>query len=231
VLRRVVMEYKRVVDLSVALGGPGVALLPDAPQMGREAVHTHDRHGRSNTRVSFFVHSGTHVDCPHHFYADGSTVDEVPLDRYMGHGIRLDLRDIAKERTPIAVKHVLDALPSGAPVRDAILVFNTGWMATAAGKPNFYSDNPYLGLETAEWLVENRVKAIAMDTSVDAAPSTPPRPGDSPIHRTLLGGGVMIIENLVNLDQLPHLGFTLMALPVKIYRGDGAPARAVAFIE
>ncbi len=225
------MEYQQVVDLSVALGGPQVTVLAGAPQIVMEPVHTYAKHGRSNTKLSYNVHTGTHVDCPRHYYPEGTSIDEMPLEKYMGRGIRLDLRQVARERTPITVEQVLAALPSGADVKDAILVFNTGWIDRAGGKPDFYFDNPYLASETAEWLLRNGVKAIALDTSVDEAPATPARPADSPIHRILLGGGVMIIENLVNLEQLPPTGFTLMALPVKLYRGDGAPARAVALIE
>ena len=225
------MKYQQVVDLSVALGGPQVTVLAGAPQIVMEPVHTYAQHGRSNTKLSYNVHTGTHVDCPRHFYPEGTSVDEMPLEKYMGRGIRLDLREVAKERTPITVKDVLTALPGGAEVKDAILVFNTGWIDRAGGKPNFYLDNPYLANETAEWLVGNGVKAIALDNSVDEAPANPARPGDSPVHRILLGGGVMIIENLVNLEHLPLTGFTVMALPVKLYHGDGAPARAVAFIE
>lgn len=225
------MQYREVVDLSVVLGGPQVTVLAGAPKIVMEPVHTHEKHGRSNTKLSYNIHTGTHVDCPRHFYPDGTPIDEMPLEKYMGRGIRLDLRDVAEERTPITLENVLAALPGGADVRDAILVFDTGWIDSAGGKPSFYLDNPYLSLETARWLVAMQVRAIALDTPVDEAPATPPRHGDSPIHRTLLGGGVMIIENLTNLERLPSTGFYLMALPVKIYEGDGAPARAVAFIE
>lgn len=225
------MKYRRVVDLSVALGGPQVSVLAGAPQVNLEPIHTHEKHGRSNTRLSYSVHTGTHVDCPRHFFPEGTTIDEMPLESYMGSGIRLDLREVARERTAITLGQLLSALPEEAQVRGAILVFNTGWMDRAGGRPDFYFSNPYLSVEAAEWMVKEGVKAVALDTSVDEAPATPARPGDSPIHRTLLGGNVMIIENLVNLELLPATGFTLMALPVKIYEGDGAAARAVAFIE
>jgi arylformamidase len=225
------LKYRRLVDLSATLGGPQITVLAGAPPVLFEAVHTHEEHGRSNTRLSYNVHTGTHVDCPRHFYPDGTPIDEVPLESYFGVGINLDLLPVATERTAITLDQVLEALPREAEVKGSIVVFNTGWMDRAGGKPNFYRDNPYLSIEVARWLVEQGAKAAALDTSVDEAPATPPSPGDSPIHRTLLGGGVMIIENLVNLDRLPPTGFTLMALPVKFYRGDGAPARAVAFID
>ena len=50
-------------------------------------------------------------------------------------------------------------------------------------------------------------------------------------HRILLSAGVMLIENVVNLDQLPVAGFEMMALPIKFFEGDGAPCRAVAILD
>ncbi len=84
----------------------------------------------------------------------------------------------------------------------------------------------------ARWLVSESVKAVGVDCSVErAVGAVPPHHGDSPLTASCYQPGVMLIENLANLDQLPTSGFELLALPVKIFEGDGAPCRAVAFVD
>ena len=73
-------------------------------------------------------------------------------------------------------------------------------------------------------MVEVGIVALAMDFSVDGA-------YPYPCHQILLGAGIPLIENLINLDQINRSEFTLMAFPLKIDGGDGAPARVLAAIE
>lgn len=218
-----------VVDLSLTLGGPRVSLVPGFPGLVKEAVHTHEKHGRSNTKVTMSIHMGTHVDCPYHFVPTGLTVDRMPLERYMGPGLLLDLRQVAREKTPISVQDVKGLGVREEEFTDTIAVFYTGWVERYYGTPKLYAENPYLGVDTARYLVERRVRAVAVDFSVDRI-EPEARPGDCPIHRILLGNDIPLIENLVNLDKLVGRPFELWALPIKIYEGDGAATRAIALL-
>ncbi len=85
-LREDGVPSRRVVDLSLTLGGPHISALRGVPTFQKEAVHTHTLHGRSNTRISFNIHTATHVDCPSHYIPDGATVD-VMLEAYMGPAV------------------------------------------------------------------------------------------------------------------------------------------------
>lgn len=226
------MASRRLIDLSLTLGGPLLSALKNVPGFEMQPVHTHAEHGRSNTRVAFNVHTATHVDCPSHFLPDGATVDAMPLEAYMGPAVRADLRALVGPGEGVTVEHFTAVLPPDLPLRGMIVIMHTGWVARAWGQPNYYVDNPYLDPAAARWLVAEGVKALAVDCSVErAGGNVTPHHGDAPCHRTLLGGGVMLIENLANLDQLPVSGFELWALPVKLFEGDGAPCRAVAILE
>jgi kynurenine formamidase len=226
---------RRLVDLTATLGGADMPVSPQLAQamrIVREPVNTHDRHGRSNTRITLLTHSGTHVDCPYHYFAEGTTIDHVPLERCAGPGVRVDLRDVAQAHLPITPDLVAARLPPGVPLRDVILIFHTGWLERTGGDARYFLENPHLTPELAHWLVLQRVKAIAVDTQVEHAPAArPPDPTDSPVHRILLGAGILIIEHLINLDQLPASGFDLLAFPIKLQGADGAPARVVAILE
>lgn len=225
-------QVPRIIDLSVALGAPTGSVIPGHPSVIKEPIHTHERHGRSNTKITFSIHTATHVDAPYHFYPEGLTVDQVALEKFMGPAVRVDLRQVAEPRTPITV---LDLETMGLDRRSIggkIVIFHTGWLEAMYGKPGYYGNNPYLAEETARWLVDRGIRALAVDHTVDRGDiAAEAQPGDCPIHRILLGAGIPLMENLVNLDQLPEEGFQVIALPVKIYAGDGAPARIVAVLE
>ena len=211
--------------------------MPVSPQLAqamrivREPVNTHERHGRSNTRITLLTHSGTHVDCPYHYFPDGETIDQIPLERWAGPAVRVDLRDVAGPHVSLMADPVAARIPPGTVLEGVILVFHTGWLERTGGDARYFLENPHLTPELAHWLIRQGVKAIAVDTQVEHAPAAkPPDPTDSPVHRILLGAGILIIEHLINLDQLPASGFDLLAFPIKLQGADGAPARVVAIL-
>jgi kynurenine formamidase len=177
------------------------------------------------------IHVGTHVDCPYHFIPSGTTIDEMPLEKYTGPGVLVDLRGKVKENEPITLALLKPFGLTRETLQGQIVVFFTGWVEREFGRERLYVDNPYLSEEVARHLVECKVRAVAVDFTVDKMePGARPRAGDCPIHRILLGHQVPLIENLINLGELVGKRFELTALPLKIYRGDGAATRAVARI-
>jgi kynurenine formamidase len=87
---------------------------------------------------------------------------------------------------------------------------------------------PGLSPEAAQWLVDNRnIKAIGIDTpSIDY--------GQSQLfksHVILLSENIPAFENLTNLDKLPNTNFEIIALPMKIKGGTGAPLRIIALLD
>nr|WP_233340955.1 cyclase family protein [Haloprofundus sp. MHR1] len=170
------------------------------------------------------THVGTHVDAPRHFVEGGATIDELPLDRFAGDGVFLDVStDDARE---ITVEDVEQA--DGTVRENDIVLLYTGWQEKY-GTPDYVS-HPWLSVDLAEWLVERGVKMVATDTLTPDIP--PPRRPEGwmafPVHRRLLTEGVLVAENLTNLDT--HVGKRLevQGFPVKIRDGDGAPVRFVA---
>ncbi|NLD04574.1 MAG: cyclase family protein, partial [Synergistaceae bacterium] len=78
-----------------------------------------------------------------------------------------------------------------------------------------------------EWLSEKKLKGVGFDAlSVD--------PVDSPsndIHKILLSSGLVILENLRNLDQVGYRPFCMVALPISLTDQDGGPARVMAVLD
>jgi kynurenine formamidase len=187
-------------------------------------------------------HGGTHLDAPIHFAQGRQTVDRLPLDRLVGDAVVLDVSAEAAKNADYQVtvddftrwEQAHGAIPAG-----AIVLVRTGFSrrwpdaagylgttergAAGAAKLHF----PGLHPDAARWLVANRsIDAFGIDTaSIDHGPSTL-----FESHRILYERDIPAFENLTNLDRLPATGALVVALPMKIGGGSGAPLRAIAIL-
>lgn len=221
-----------IVDLSVTLGEPGAAMVPGHQPPTMVPIATHEEHYLSNARISFSLHTGTHIDAPYHFCPDGIRIHELPLKKTTGPAVLADLRDVAAPGTALTVDHFMATIPGRDSLKEAIIILYTGWLDKAYHTERYYKENPYISTEAAGWLVESGIKALALDSSVDnGGAAKEPSPQSHPVHRTLLGNGIPLIENVTNLDRLVGRKVELFALPVKIYRESGAPARVIAILK
>jgi kynurenine formamidase len=196
----------------------------------------------SANRYSASEHGGTHMDAPIHFAEQGATVDQITVDQLIGPAIVVDVSGKALANRDYLVS-VADFAAwekaNGAIPAEAIVLLRTGYDrywpdaqkylgtgergAEAVAKLHF----PGLAPDAARWLVEQRrTKAVGLDTaSIDY--------GQSSLfesHRSLAAKHVVIFENVAGLGELPPTGSSVMALPMKIGGGSGAPLRIVAFI-
>jgi kynurenine formamidase len=191
---------------------------------------------------SLAEHGGTHLDAPIHFAQGRQTVDVIPLQRLMGEAAVVDVSGPCEGRPDYQV--TVEDLQRweeqhGRIPPDAILLVRTGFSrywpdaarylgtaergAEAVPKLHF----PGLHPDAARWIVANRlIKAFGIDTaSIDYGQSTL-----FETHRVLYERDIAGLENLTNLDRLPARGALVMALPMKITGGSGAPVRAVAIV-
>ena len=168
--------------------------------------------------IKMVVNTGTYVDAPYHFHAEGADVAQLPLERIVDVQVVV-IR--ATSRTVIG-PDVLD--DPGGLWGKAVLV-HTGW-SRHWGTPEYLSGSPYLTRDFAEALVEANVALLGVDAlNVDNVEDL-----TRPVHHTLLSNGVPLIEHLTNLNRLPDQGARLTALPAPV-RGVGSfPVRAVAVL-
>lgn len=220
-----------LIDLTLTLGSDRISLVPGLVGVETESIQTHETHARSNQKLCLATHIGTHVDAPFHFVDGATTVENMPLEKYAGPAILLDLRSVSKGQEPLTIAEITEAGANPKSVKDQIVVLFTGWAEAESGGPRFYGHGPYLGTDTAGYLADCGANAVAVDFPIDKHPDTPLSTiKDFPVHRLLLGQNIPLIENLINLDKLVGKQFELWALPLKLKGGDGAATRAVARI-
>lgn len=187
-------------------------------------------------------HGGTHLDAPVHFAQGAQSVEQIPLDRLVGAAYVVDVTDRANANADhqVSVEDLQRAEVAQGPIpRDAIVLLRTGFSARWPDAARYLGTAlrgeagakalhfPGLHPDAAAWLVANRpIKAIGIDTaSIDYGQSTA-----FESHRTLYAKNVPAFENLTGLEALPLTGAWIVALPMKIGGGSGAPLRAMAIV-
>ena len=187
-------------------------------------------------------HGGTHLDSPIHFAEGKSTVDQIPLDRLVGPAVVIDAtsQSAANADYLITIADLEAAERQDGPIpSNAIVLLRTGfsrrwpdaatYLGTAERGEAAVAKLHFPGLhpDAARWLVTNRpVRAIGIDTaSIDYGQST-----QYESHRALSAANIPAFENLTSLDRLPARGAYVVALPMKIGGGSGAPLRAIAIV-
>ena len=220
----------RLVDLTLTLGGDRMTPVPGNPGVVVAPLRTHVSDKRSSQTMELSLHLGTHVDAPYHFDPNGETIERMPLERYSGEGVLIDLRRSCKEKAAISVDAIRAVGASKESVQGKVAVLYTAWAQRCFGEPRYYTDGPYLSEEAAVLLHDWKLNAVAVDFPIDHHQEViDPSSGDFfPVHRFFLGNGVPHIENIVNLDQLVGKRFDIWALPLRIQGGDGSPSRVVA---
>jgi kynurenine formamidase len=193
------------------------------PEARFERIMSMPKDPLNATEMQMVCHFGTHVDAPCHFIADGPAFHEIPLDRLCGAGVvvRLTCEPYVLIEPEMLAAAAAELRP------DDIVILDTGW-AAHFGTP-LYEQNPSLSVAAAEWLVERRVKLLAVDFATpDLAVSRRPTGFDWPVHHVLLSQGVLIAEHLTNLRSLPAGRVEVLFLALNIEGADGGPCRVVA---
>lgn len=187
-------------------------------------------------------HGGTHLDAPVHFSAGKHTVDQVPVDQLIGPAIVIDVSEqaLADRDYLITIEDFRNWEAQHGPMPEEVIVLlRTGYdqfwgdpiryMGTDKKGEQAVADLHFPGLhpDAASWLSENRdIKAIGLDTpSIDYGQSTLYES-----HQILFANDIPAFENVASLQSLPPKGSHVVALPMKIGNGSGAPLRIVAFV-
>src|ERR1019366_8919955 len=225
-----IMGKMKLVDLSHPFGS-GVPLWPFFEDVHIERKHYHAKSGVLSQKITTVMHCSTHADSPAHVIEGLPFTHEIPLDKYYGTGVVVD-----------------------------IPIIHTGWHRNWGDNLKYFAYSPGLGREAGEWFVKKGVKAVGVDQqALDHPLHTaigPHGPGPilpnvcaeykketgrdvlqdfpewEPCHHQILGNGIMGWEN-VGGDSEKVVGkrVTIMGFPIRWYMGDGSIVRLVAQID
>ncbi|MEM8764369.1 MAG: cyclase family protein [Bacteroidota bacterium] len=209
------LEGNNCVDLTLTLSN-------DMKGVSISAAKNLIRDGWNASTLQLYSHIGTHMDAPLHFGVNSQSIDEIPVQRFISKAWVVDLSGISEG----ALITVGDMQPITKKIQKGqSLILRTDW-GKRVGTKSYRDGLPRISRELAEWMAEKGIGLLGVE---------PPSVADvnninevTEIHTILMKNDILILEGLTNLDKLTKAQVTLIAMPLKILRGDGAPARVLA---
>ncbi len=245
----------KIVDLSHPWGH-NVPLWPYFEDVKIERIHYHAKSRVLTQRITTVMHCSTHTDAPAHVEEGLPYIDEIPLEKFYGTGVVVD---IPKRRWEVITP---DDLERARPriERGDIVIIHTGWHHKYSDSTEYFVYSPGLYKEAGEWLVERGVKAVGVDQqALDHPLGTaigPHGPGPlcpwvldeyrqltgrdvkedfpywEPCHRLLFRNGIVGFENVGgDIDEVLGKRVTIAGFPIRWTKGDGSIVRLVAIVE
>ena len=169
-------------------------------------------------KIELVANTGTYVDSPFHRYAEGKDLSQLELES-------LANLDCVVIRATAREYRAIDAIPPDQELRGKALLFHTGWDAHWR-TDQYFEGHPYLTEQLAKRLAKAGAALVGIDSfNIDCTDD-----GERPVHTTLLGADIPIVEHLRGLDALPDRGARFYAVPVKVKGMGTFPVRAFARI-
>lgn len=219
------MKIVRVVDLSHSINAQ-TQVYPGDPQPRLSPHSTIAKDGFNLLSLQMGSQTGTHVDAPYHFDEDTERIDEIPLERFLGRGVLLNVTGLS-DRSEISWQ-MISADAASLEAGDIALI-HTGWSKHFGTER--YFDHPYLSADACEKLLEMGVLTFGIDAiNIDETPSDVFPGVGFPCHHLIAKKAGIISENLCNLEAIDFMNPLISLLPVKLEHADGAPVRAVAML-
>ena len=170
-------------------------------------------------------HTGTHLDAPYHFLEKGRKIHEISLKKLVSEaalikskkksGESITKTDIQKFEKKYGK---IDGFSS--------VIFLTGWQKNLR-KKYYFTKNPGLSVSAAKYLASKKISLVGIDSpSIDLGTDS-----KFSVHQIFAKKGMLIVENLANLEKIKSSKFHLVVLPLKLKNATGSPVRAIAFVE
>jgi kynurenine formamidase len=217
---------RRIVDLShtvedgmITYKGLPAPIICD--YLSREQSHANYAEGTEFQigKIEMISNTGTYLDSPFHRFADGRDLSQLDLASLT------NLDAVAVHLTDMGGRAIRHATLGALDVRGKAVLVHTGWDAHWR-TDQYFEGHPYLTEDAAVWLRDAGAVLVGVDTyNIDDITD-----GHRPVHTTLLGAGIPIVEHMTGLGQLPEEGFRFSAVPPKVKGMGTFPVRAHAIL-
>ena len=171
------------------------------------------------------THTGTHIDAPHHFLEKGAKIHEISLEKLVSEAVLIKSKK--KSGEPITKTDIQKFEKKHEKIKSfSSVIFSTGWQRNLQ-KKYYFTESPGLSVSAAKYLASKKINLVGIDSpSIDVG--TDPK---FSVHQIFTKKGILIVENLANLDKIKSPTFHLVVLPLKLKNATGSPVRAIAFVE
>ncbi|MBW8012813.1 MAG: cyclase family protein [Chloroflexi bacterium] len=170
-------------------------------------------------KIEMVANTGTYLDAPFHRFTNGKDLSELPLSSLA------NLDCLVFRPDPNAGQAVDKTMFKGHDLAGKAVLVDTGWSAHWR-TDQYFEGHPFLTAAAAEYLRDAGAVLVGIDSlNIDDTAD-----GSRPVHTTLLGSDIPVVEHLTNLAQLPDNGFKFFALPVKVKTFGSFPVRAFGML-
>jgi len=214
----------KIIDLTLTVSSK-TPTFPGSPQPSFIPWENVKEDGYNLELLYMSTHTGTHMDAPHHFLEKGAKIHEISLKKLVSEAVLIkskkkDGESITKtDIQKFEKKH-------GKIASFSSVIFYTGWQKNLQ-KKYYFTKNPGLSVSAAKYLASKKISLVGIDSpSIDLG-----KDSKFSVHQIFAKKGMLIVENLANLEKIKSSKFHLVVLPLKLKNATGSPVRAIAFVE
>ena len=214
----------KVIDLTQTIS-ENIPSFPGSPQPSFINWENIEKDGYNLELLFLSTHTGTHIDAPYHFLKKGQKIHQIMTNRLVMEAVLIKTRkgpNQAITKTDIQkFEKRYGKIDNGSTV-----IFYTDWQKNLE-KKSYFLRNPGLAVSAARYLTSKKINLVGIDSpSIDLG-----KDSKFPVHHILAKSGILIVENLTNLDKIHSEKFHLIVAPLKLKNATGSPVRAMALVD
>ena len=214
----------KIIDLTLIVSD-NIPTFPGSPQPSFIPWENVKEDGYNLELLFLSTHTGTHMDAPYHFIEKGAKIHEISLEKLVSEAALIQCRKNGGEFiTKIDIQKF--EKKHGKIASFSSVIFYTGWQRNLQ-KKYYFTKNPGLSVSAAKYLASKKISLVGVDSpSIDLG-----KDSKFSVHQIFAKKGMLIVENLANLEKIKSSKFHLVVLPLKLKNATGSPVRAIAFVE
>jgi len=214
----------KIIDLTLTVSDE-IPTFPGSPQPSFIPWENVKEDGYNLELLFLSTHTGTHMDAPYHFLEKGAKIHEISLKKLVSEAVLIKSKKKCDESiTKIDIQKF--EKKHGKIASFSSVIFYTGWQKNLQ-KKYYFTKNPGLSVSAAKYLASKKISLVGIDSpSIDVGTDS-----KFSVHQIFAKKGMLIVENLANLDKIKSSKFHLVVLPLKMKNATGSPVRAIAFVD
>ena len=214
----------KIVDLTLTVSDK-IPTFPGSPQPSFIPWENVKEDGYNLELLFLSTHTGTHMDAPYHFREKGAKIHEISLKKLVSEAVLIKSKKNGGESITKTDIQKFEK-NHGKIASFSSVIFYTGWQRNLQ-KKYYFTKNPGLSVSAAKYLASKKINLVGIDSpSIDLG-----KDSKFSVHQIFAKKGMLIVENLANLEKIKSSKFHLVVLPLKLKNATGSPVRAIAFVE